>query len=424
LSADRTTITWTRTGTGPELSSAVFDQSTDGGATWTRLGTASRVSGTSNWRLGGLNVSGSPVYVRARGIVLISQYGSADIIELIWQFSVSTTTSSLDYVGVVANLAGGTTPGGTTSGQTTATAFGTTLSASSVIVAGTGTQQSDAATAAGRLISLSARATVSDGYPLITGFVISGSGQKSVLLRAVGPALSGFGVSSPLAAPRMQIFNTATPPQSLLAVNTGWSSASSLTAAFNRLGAFPLAVGSTDAAALVTLSPGAYTVIIPDGQGNGTVLAEVYDADDSTSTGAVRFTGLSARGQVTAGDPLIAGLAISGNTPRKVLLRGSGPALAKSGVAGVLSDPVLTVYDNQDTILAQNDNWQTQISVNPTQTLGSVADVVAACVAVFDSGSKDSALIITLAPGTYTIQISGVNHSAGAAMVEAYDLSP
>jgi len=94
-------------------------------------------------------VSGSPVYVRARGIVLISQYGSADIIELIWQFSVSTTTSSLDYVGVVANLAGGTTPGGTTSGQTTATAFGTTLSASSVIVAGTGTQQSDAATAAG-----------------------------------------------------------------------------------------------------------------------------------------------------------------------------------------------------------------------------------------------------------------------------------
>jgi hypothetical protein len=73
---------------------------------------------------------------------------------------------------------------------------------------------------------------------------------------------------------------------------------------------------------------------------------------------------------------------------------------AKYKVAGVLSDPVLTVYDNQDTILAQNDNWQTQISVNPTQTLGSVADVVAACVAVFDSGSKDSALIITLAPGT------------------------
>jgi hypothetical protein len=60
---------------------------------------------------------------------------------------------------------------------------------------------------------LSARATVSDGYPLITGFVISGSGQKSVLLRAVGPGLSGFGVSSPLAAPRMQIFNTATGPR-------------------------------------------------------------------------------------------------------------------------------------------------------------------------------------------------------------------
>jgi len=221
----------------------------------------------------------------------------------------------------------------------------------------------------------------------------------------------------------MQIFNAIT-GQDLLDVNTAWGGASSLTAAFARLGAFPLTTGGADAATIVTLPPGSYTVTVPDGRGSGTVLAEVYDADDSTSTGAVRFTGLSARAQVVAGNPLIAGLAISGNTPRKILLRGSGPALAKYKVPGALSDPVLTVYDNQDTLLAQNDNWQTQISVNPAQTLGSVTDVVAACVAVFDSGSKDSALIITLAPGTYTIQISGVNQSAGAAMVEAYDLSP
>jgi uncharacterized delta-60 repeat protein len=422
LSADRTTITWTRTGTGPELSSAVFDQTADGGATWTRLGTASRVSGTSNWRLGGLSVSGSLVYVRARGIVLISQYGSADIIELFWQFSLSTT-SGLDYVGVAADLAGNTAGNGTTAVSTTATAFGTTLSASSITAAGTGAQQSDAAATAGRLISLSARATVSAGYPLITGFVIGGSGQKSVLLRAVGPGLSGLGVPATLAAPRMQI-NNAT-GQDLLDVNTGWSGASSsLTPVFNRLGAFPLKAGSADAATLITLSPGSYTVTIPDGQGSGTVLAEVYDADDSTSTGAVRFTGLSARGQVTVGDPLIAGLAVSGNTSRRVLLRGSGPALAKYSVSGVLSDPVLAVYDSQDQLLAQNDNWQTQTAVNPAQTIGNVADVVAACASVFASGSNDSALIITLAPGTYTVQISGVNHSAGAAMVEAYDLGP
>ena len=244
-----------------------------------------------------------------------------------------------------------------------------------------------------------------------------------MLLRAVGPGLSGFGVAAPLAAPRMQVFN-ATTHQGLYEVDTGWGGASSLTTAFVRLGAFPFVVGSADAATVVTLPSGAYTVTIPDGRGTGTVLAEVYDADDSTSTGAVRFTGLSARAQVTAGDPLIAGLAISGTTPRRVLLRGSGPALAKYNVSGVLSDPVLTVYDNQNTLLAQNDNWQTQVAVNATQTLGSVADVVAACVSVFDSGSKDSAVIITLNPGTYTVQISGVNHSAGAAMVEAYDLSP
>jgi hypothetical protein len=174
----------------------------------------------------------------------------------------------------------------------------------------------------------------------------------------------------------------------------------------------------------MTLSPGSYTVVVPDGQGSGTVLAEVYDADASTATGAVRFTGLSARAQVTVDDPLIAGLAVSGNTARRVLLRGWGPALTASNVSGALSDPILAVYDGQDQLLAQNDNWQNQTTVNSTQTLGSVSDVVSACTSVFVSGSKDSALIITLAPGTYTIQISGVNHTAGAAMVEAYDLSP
>ncbi|HTZ20633.1 MAG TPA: delta-60 repeat domain-containing protein, partial [Opitutaceae bacterium] len=421
VSANHTTITWQRTGSGPELSGAVFDQSTDGGVTWTSLGKASRVSGTSNWQLGGLSLPSSLVYVRARGLVLTSQYGSAQVIELYWQFLLSSV-SGTDYVGVAADLAGGTTTNGTTSSQTTSNvAFGSTLNASSVTDAGTGTQQSDAATTAGRLISLSARATVNNGYPLITGFVISGNGQKSVLLRAVGPGLSGLGVPAPLAAPRMQIYNGAT---LLYAINTGWDSSSNLMAVFNRLSALPLVAGSADAATLVTLSPGSYTVIVPDGQGSGTVLAEVYDADASTATGAVRFTGLSARAQVTVGDPLIAGLAISGNTARRVLLRGWGPALAKSGVAGVLNDPVLAVYDSQDQLLAQNDNWQTQTSVNSTQTLGSVNDVVSACVAVFDSGSKDSALIITLAPGTYTIQITGVNHTAGAAMAEAYDLSP
>jgi hypothetical protein len=380
------------------------------------------VPSTSNWQLGGQSLpGGSLVYVRARGVVATNQNGSASIIESVGQFSLSTTTASSDYIGVAADVAGSTTSGQTT----TNVAFGATLSASSVTDTGSGTQQSDAGTATGRLIALSARATVSDGYPLITGFIISGSGQKSVVLRAVGPGLSGMGVATPLlAAPRMQIYNGATP---LLTVNTGWDAsgnASSLIALFNRLGEFSLAPGSADAATLVTLSPGAYTVVIPDGQGSGTVLAEVYDADASTSTGAVRFTGLSARGQVTAGDPVIAGLSISGTTPRRVLLRGSGPALAKSNVSGVLSDPLLSVYDSQDQLLAQNDNWQTQTSVNATQTIGSTADVVAACLSAFDSGSKDSALIITLAPGTYTIMITGVSQSTGAAMVEAYDLTP
>jgi hypothetical protein len=110
----------------------------------------------------------------------------------------------------------------------------------------------------------------------------------------------------------------------------------------------------------------------------------------------------------------IAGFIISGSSSRKVLVRAGGPYLTQFGVSNVLADPVLTLFDGQ-TQIAANDDW----SENATE----IAAVSTAVGAVsFPQGSKDSGLVITLQPGhPYTAQVTGKNGATGNAIVEVYD---
>ena len=71
---------------------------------------------------------------------------------------------------------------------------------------------------------------------------------------------------------------------------------------------------------------------------------------------------LSARGFVSGGDNvLIGGFIISGTEPKTIVLRALGPSLSAFGVPDVLGDPVLSVYDSSHTLVATNDDWQTDI---------------------------------------------------------------
>lgn len=112
---------------------------------------------------------------------------------------------------------------------------------------------------------------------LIVGFVIGGTASRNVLLRAVGPSLAAFNVTGTLARPVLTLFRGAT----VIAVNNDWSVSdpTRLMAAFDRVGAFRLAsTSSPDAALLVTLSPGAYTMQATGLDGaTGTVLLEAYE---------------------------------------------------------------------------------------------------------------------------------------------------
>lgn len=138
------------------------------------------------------------------------------------------------------------------------------------------------------IVNISTLARVNSGNDsLVSGFVISGTTNRQVLVRAIGPTLAAFGVVDPLARPILSVFSGET----LVARNAGWAGGSTAPVAvraaaaeplldvFDRAGAFRLLDdGSADSAVVVTVSPGAYTVQVKSGDGlPGAALLEVYD---------------------------------------------------------------------------------------------------------------------------------------------------
>lgn len=120
---------------------------------------------------------------------------------------------------------------------------------------------------------------------------------------------------------------------------------------------------------------------------------------------------LSTRGYVgTDSQVLIAGLIVSGSQPKQIVLRGVGPSLGKFGIQQPLANPRLQLYSGS-TVIAENDNWQTDARAAEVQAHG-----------LAPSDPSESALLYTLAPGAYTVILSGVGNTAGVALVEAYEM--
>ena len=266
-----------------------------------------------------------------------------------------------------------------------------------------------------RLVNVSTRGRSGAGASqLIVGFVIDGN--KALLVRAAGPALARLGVGDALADPQLTLSALAS---DLERRNDDWQREPRLTdALFARLGAFPFPAASRDAALLLDLGAQRYTATVGSGDGlPGVALVEAYDADSQPGRpGAPRLLNLSTRGEVAAGDgALIAGFVLAGTQPRRLLLRAVGPGLAGLDVAGALADPVLTLHRGALEV-ARNDDWQTG---GHSAALALTALRVGAFP--LPSGSRDAALLLTLAPGAYTAVVSGVAGAAGIAIIELYD---
>ena len=132
-----------------------------------------------------------------------------------------------------------------------------------------------------------------------------------------------------------------------------------------------------------------------------------------------RMINLSTLSKIYAvGSTFALGFNLGGPEKATLLIRGIGPALAKFGVATAVPAPRLTVYSGS-TVLATNQGWD-QPGTSATQVASAAASVGAFAL---DAGSADSAVVLTLAPGTYTVSLDGVNGSTGDVLAEVYDVS-
>jgi hypothetical protein len=280
------------------------------------------------------------------------------------------------------------------------------------------------------LANLSTRGLVtSGGGVLIAGFVVGGTTPKPVLIRAAGPALASFGVEGAVFDPGLRLVDGS---GRTVAENDDWDSAgnpSALEAAAARLGAFQFRRGARDAALLVTLPPGGYTAVV-NGVGDltGIALVEVYDADpDLPAARTHKLVNLATRGQVFGGESvLIAGLVVSGPSPRTYLIRGVGPTLLRApfNVSGALLDPFLEVYRNE-TLLRENDDWDAPFSGMTDLRAAALKVGAFALMETRDLTLRtglDAAMLITLPPGSYTAKLSGFEGATGTGLIEIYEV--
>ncbi len=254
-------------------------------------------------------------------------------------------------------------------------------------------------------LNLSTRGNVSSGDGvLIGGFVITGTESKVVVLRALGPSLSEFGVSNVLSDPVLSLYNSS---HTLIATNDNWQS-DPQNAAIQKNG---LAPGNLlESATFQILPPGSYTVIVRGKNlATGIGLVELYDLSPLSNSELVN---MSTRGAVgTLDNVLISGFTIGDVGSTTVIVRALGPSLAAYGVSGVLSDPTLTIYDSTGAAIASNDNWRDDVNAIDVQRN-----------ALSPPNEQESALVLQLPAGEYTAVVSGANGGTGIGLAEVYSL--
>ncbi|OIQ91750.1 xyloglucan-specific endo-beta-1,4-glucanase BoGH5A precursor [mine drainage metagenome] len=272
-----------------------------------------------------------------------------------------------------------------------------------------------------KLAGISTRAYVGQGDDImVAGFAIKGTQPKTILIRASGPALAPQlpAGTVTLPDPMIQLFDLANPQSPvMIAQNDNWDSSASagIVAAAARVGEFPWTAGSKDAALLVTLKPGLYTVQVSDnGTDSGVALVEVYDADPTPTASSI--VDVSTRAYVKSGlQKEVVGFVVSGGASQRVLVRAAGPALAQY-ISGTLPDPSFDLYQivgSIPTLIGQDDNWPSDQTYRDAFT--------ATGEFPFADGSKDAALITTLKPGLYTSEATDASGGEGIAIVEVYE---
>jgi hypothetical protein len=261
---------------------------------------------------------------------------------------------------------------------------------------------------------------------MIGGFIVQGTETKRVIIRAIGPELSQYGVPNPLANPTLELHDG---PGTLIASNDNWQTTiiggiitHDQVQDIMNSGHAPSDL--SESAIIADLPAGNYTAIVRGvNSTTGVALVEVYDLDPLTDS--IRDTNsilgnISTRSFVQTGDNvMIGGFIVQGSGTERVIVRAIGPELGQYGVPNPLADPTLELHDGTGALIASNDNWQTTI-IGGIITADQVADIQNSGHAPGDS--REPAIIANLPTGNYTAIVRGVSNTTGVALVEVYDL--
>ncbi|MFL3658713.1 MAG: hypothetical protein ACJ07L_11770 [Opitutales bacterium] len=273
------------------------------------------------------------------------------------------------------------------------------------------------------LFNTSIRGQVKGGSgTMIAGFVVSGSGSKKVLIRGLGPSLVDRGIANAIMDPQITLYRFG--ESEPIAENDNWtdaSNASDISDGAQLVGAAPLASSSKESALLVELTSGVYTAHVINADVNeGIALVEVYDVSEAegADTGS-SLANISMRGEVASGDnAIIAGFVVTGDSPKRLLVRAMGPELQDFNVSGTLVDPRLTIFKSTNEGMVEiggNDDWHE----DPVAVTNAAAKSGAF---PFTEGSSSAGQVIWLDPGLYTAVVNSGDGSSGVALVEVYEV--
>ena len=183
----------------------------------------------------------------------------------------------------------------------------------------------------------------------------------------------------------------------------------------NLVNGFKLRAGDSFRVISAASSTGAFSAVNFPAGVTGTVSASGGNVTVTITSAppAASLINISTRARIETGDNvLIGGFVIAGSQPKRVIIRALAPSLAAAGVANVMSNPTLTVFNGQNQPIATNDDWRSSDEANIIATGRAPTD------------NRESAIILTLPPGGYTSIISGVGGEMGVGLVEVYDLDP
>ena len=231
----------------------------------------------------------------------------------------------------------------------------------------------------------------------IAGFTITGNNNKTVVIRAAGPSVAKASNGDTLTDTTLELLRNG----QIISSNDNWID--SPDADSIRDAGFGLS-SDNESAIKISLSPGSYTAIMR-GKNKSTGIGLIA-VDEFDTNGDSRLSNISTRALVNDGDQVaIGGFIINGTEDKTVIIRAIGPSMGDLGVPNTLADPIIEIYSGANKI-AENDDWQTDPNSGSVQGYG-----------LAPKYGLESAIMLTLAPGSYTVKTRGRNGSTGVALI-------